>query len=66
MMAYTGGRTEAMDTFGRRPEHQRFGQEARDGREMSAHHEWCQEFETLFGSERRGLALEEVTRLRAA
>ncbi|WCB91589.1 hypothetical protein DSM104299_00260 [Baekduia alba] len=65
-MAYTGGRTEAMDTFGRRPGHHRFGHEAHDRNEAVAHNQWCQEFEALFGPQPRGLALQHVSRARAA
>ena len=37
VMGYTGGRTEAMDTSGRRPGDHRFGHEARSAQEIHAH-----------------------------
>lgn len=65
-VVYTGGRTEAMDTFGRQPGDQKFGFEARSAVEIHAHQRWCEEFEALFGSDRRGLSWEDRNRERAA
>jgi hypothetical protein len=59
VMSYKGGRTEAMDTFGRRPDDRRFGHEARSAQERSAHSRWCEEFESVFGPERRGVSWED-------
>jgi hypothetical protein len=59
VMGYAGGRTEAMDTFGRRPSDREFGQEARSAQERSAHSRWCEEFERLFGPGRRGSSWED-------
>ncbi len=59
IVGYTGGRTEAMDTFGRRPSDRSFGQEARSAQERSAHRKWCEEFESLFGPRRRGSSWED-------
>lgn len=58
VMGYAGGRTEAMDTFGRRPNNREFGQEARSAQERSAHTRWCEEFERLFGRSPRGSSWE--------
>jgi len=66
VMGYTGGRTEAMDTFGRRPGDRRFGHEARSAREIKAHRQWCDEFERLFGAKRRGASWEDRNLERAA
>src|SRR4051812_3345979 len=55
IMGYTGGHTEAMDTFGRRPGDHRFGHEARSAEAIYAHRRWCKEFEALFGDKRRGV-----------
>jgi hypothetical protein len=54
VMGYASGWTEAMDTFGRRPNDRGFGQEARSAQERAAHSRWCEEFEHLFGSRPRG------------
>ena len=59
VIGYTGGRTEAMDTFGRRPGDSRFGHEARSAQEIHAHRRWCDEFEGLFGPKRRGASWED-------
>lgn len=59
VMGYAGGHTEAMDTFGRRPGDRRFGHEARSADEIYAHRRWCDEFEGLFGRERRGSSWED-------
>jgi hypothetical protein len=64
MMGFTGGRTSSMDTFGRTPGDAQFGLEARSAMEISAHSRWRKEFENLFGSQRRGLAMDEVERLK--
>jgi hypothetical protein len=66
VMGYSGGRTEAMDTFGRRPADRGFGHEARSGQEIHAHGQWCSEFERLFGEQRRGFSWEDRNRERAA
>jgi Protein of unknown function (DUF4238) len=65
-IGYTGGRTEAMDTFGRRPGNGRFGHEARSAQEIYAHQRWCTEFESLFGTKRRGASWEDRDVDRAA
>jgi hypothetical protein len=59
IIGYAGGATAAMDTFGRRPGHRRFGHEARSADEIEAHRNWCGEFERLFGPQRRGMCWED-------
>ena len=59
VLGYAGGRTEAMDTAGRRPGDRRFGHEARSAQEIHAHRRWCDEFDRLFGPTRRGAAWED-------
>jgi hypothetical protein len=66
IMGYAGGRTEAMDTFGRLPGDRRFGHEARNAEEIYSHRRWCDEFERLFGPARRGLSWDDRNRERAA
>ncbi len=66
IMGYAGGRTEAMDTFGRLPGDRRFGHEARNAEEIYSHRRWCGEFERLFGPARRGLSWDDRNRERAA
>jgi hypothetical protein len=65
IVGYAGGRTEAIDTFGRRLGDGRFGHEARSGPEMYAHRRWCEEFESLFGQQRRGVSWEDGAARRA-
>jgi hypothetical protein len=65
VMGYTGGRTEAMDTFGRGPGDRRFGHEARSADEIYSHRRWCEQFEGLVGQKRRGAAWEDRDRDRA-
>ena len=59
IMGYAGGATEAMDTFGRRPGDRRFGHEARSAQEIQAHRRWCDEYERVFGTKRRGASWED-------
>lgn len=66
VMGYASGATEAMDTFGRRPGDQGFGHEARSAEEIEAHTRWCDEFERLFGEDRRGASWEDRNRERVA
>jgi hypothetical protein len=66
VMGYSSGATEAMDTFGRRPGDRRFGHEARSAQEIEAHRRWCNQFERLFGEERRGASWEDRNLERAA
>jgi len=66
IMGYTGGRTSAMDTFGRRPDDRAFGHEARSVQENQAHRRWCEEFESLFGPRRRGASWDDHTNERVA
>lgn len=66
VMGYASGATEAMDTFGRRPGDRRFGHEARSAQEIEVHGRWCNEFERLFGEERRGTSWEDRNLKRAA
>lgn len=53
-VAYANGSYATMDSLGRLPGDQRFGQEARSAHEREAHERWTHEFEALFGSEYRG------------
>lgn len=66
VIGYASGATEAMDTFGRHPGDRRFGDEARSAQEIDAHGRWCNEFEWLFGEERRGRSWEDRNLGRAA
>jgi Protein of unknown function (DUF4238) len=68
IIGYANGSTEAYDTSGRRPGHSRFGHEARSADEIVAHRRWCDEFEELFGPQRRGLSWDDhrVERARSA
>jgi hypothetical protein len=66
VMGYASGATEAMDTFGRHPGDHRFGHEARSAPEIDAHARWCNEFERLFGEERRGTSWEDRNLARVA
>jgi hypothetical protein len=66
IIGYEDGSTAAMDSFGRRPGHSRFGHEARNADEIRAHRRWCHEFEQLFGAQRRGLSYDDRRRAHAA
>jgi hypothetical protein len=66
VIGYASGATEAMDTFGRLPGDRGFGHEARSAQEIEAHGRWCNEFERLFGEDRRGVSWEGRNLERAA
>jgi hypothetical protein len=52
-VAYANGSYATMDSLGRLPGDQRFGQEARSAHGREAHERWTREFEALFGSDYR-------------
>jgi hypothetical protein len=66
VIGYADGSTTAMDTSGRRPGESRFGHEARSVDEIRAHRRWRDEFEELFGAQRRGLSWDDRRLERAA
>lgn len=62
IVGYEGGATDAMDSLGRLPGDRDFGREARSGEEIYAHQQWRDEFERIFGKQRRGQSWRSKTR----
>lgn len=54
MLGYGDGSVASIDNFGRLPGDPSFGKESRSASEIRAHRTWCEEFERLFGPDRRG------------
>lgn len=59
-VGYADGSIATLDSLGRRPSQPDFGRESRSATEREAHHKWRDEFESLFGTARRGLCWDDL------